>query len=520
MSNPVNNFSFHPPLPSSEKEEATDSVLEQDNLDLPPIAILSDDVLGMIFNLATQGGKDQETLLDIREVSWQWHNVVDAWVIGPCWGKLQKQCCNTALHPAIHQIHAQADDLEKAPLLNRIHSLSFSYFARFSYLTEALRKQGAPIPNCYDILGFEPRSYHGMQKKIDFSLQAAWKRISRQIDFEGALVPANAGAIRAWFDDPAHQAQLEQVKKLNLADAPLTAYPSEIFKLARLKELHFNSNRLICLPSAIGALTQLTELDLSYNEFTTLPKAIGDLVHLQLLSLSSNKLSKLPKSIGNLTQLRWLYLDNNRLSKLPKQLGNLVRLTELTFYTNQLTSLPKTVLKLLELQTLEPHGNPLLFLFDCNLDQPEVNELISPIQFTQKYLSCSTYECRSELARFCQQVHCGKDLATLNSTFEKLSEHMQQQIFQTWANRFLITESPSEIKEDLLANRKHLIEAVILTIRKKLRSLPDEQLKVAYAQIATLARNRKAGPKWGKRHAADNIIRFIDAIALTNESTY
>ena len=64
-------------------------------------------------------------------------------------------------------------------------------------------------------------------------------------------------------------------------------------------------------------LTNLKRLDLDDNQLTSLPPEIGQLTSLRVLSLSNNQLTSVPAEIGQLTNLQVLRLYSNQLTSLP-----------------------------------------------------------------------------------------------------------------------------------------------------------------------------------------------------------
>ena len=163
-----------------------------------------------------------------------------------------------------------------------------------------------------------------------------WSIIGRSIgveeDMSAALKSYDAAIEKAsgfsdWIGH--NQAQLTNLKRLDLDDNQLTSLPPEIGQLTNLHQLDLYNNQLTSLPAEIGQLTNLRELSLgviprlryearrygqtilgvastaiaayaahSFGFFT-----LSDFEDAQELSLNNNQLTCVPAEIGQLTNL-------------------------------------------------------------------------------------------------------------------------------------------------------------------------------------------------------------------------
>ncbi len=354
------------------EEEDSVSAVEQDQA---PIDMVSDDLLSLFFTYATNDCKDGTTLSAIRGTRRSWYNVLDTYNLGTCWGKLQKKVRNPSLRSvvaqivfvdrfvseviasAIYPLDEKFEESEQPVLLNRIDPLDFSSFSRFAALTQELRKRGAPIPHEHAVIGLELSAYEKMQRHLDTALETIWMRTQEQIDFEGAPIPANAEAIRAWMNNPLNADKIALIAELDLSNMNLTVLPPEIGKLVQLTRLDLSQNRISALPPEIGKLTLLTWLNLSQNRISALPPEIGKLTLLTWLNLSTNQLTTFPLEIGTLSLLTELNLSQNRITVLPPQIGNFSLLRKLALYENWITTLPPEIGHLIQLTQLRLEKN-------------------------------------------------------------------------------------------------------------------------------------------------------------------
>ena len=256
--------------------------------------------------------------------------------------------------------------------------------------------------------------------------------IEPEIDFEGALVPENAQAIRTWLNDHANTGKIAHITRLDLNNMDLELLPSEISKFTQLTWLNLSDNQLTELPEAICELTQLTSLGFSYN-----------------------RIMKLPEAIGNLTQLRALDVTNNRLTSLPKSISNLTRLCEFFPSGNLLISFlckpdPLSIVKWHNTY----HYGPASSYRDKRINHEEM---------VKEYSACSDHVCNSALASLCQEIHRGSEDDVLKDVFAKLTPEMQSNIRKQWAT----IASSSKAEEDLFADRTSFTKAVIAAVQEK-----------------------------------------------------
>lgn len=477
---------------SSSREEKEEEFPVSEKEALPPIDMLSNDVLGgKIFNYTTNVCR--KNLGAIRGTCRKWREVFDVHNLRVSWGMLPKEIKTPSLRVLVNQIvfidrfvseviasalnpdYAALSQLDQADLLNRIKDMDPSGFSRFSQLTQSLREKGAPIPHQHAVIGFELSPYEKMQRKLDTSLETIWTRIQQQIDFEGAPIPANAETIREWLSNPINADKIARITQLSLSRMKLEILPPEIGKLSQLKELNLIENKLTILPPEIGNLSQLTKLQFRFNRLTTLPPTIGNLSQLKELCVSENCLTILPSEIGKLSKLTWIslsgnqltvlpleiaglselkYLDlsanrltilppeignlsqlqrfdlaNNWLLRLPPEIGNLSRVQELNLFNNPLTTLPAEIFKISQtIYTDNLHNTLLLFTLPRDFC-PSISDRFIKIRYlTESFLDCSDYSCRTPLASLCQKIHLGYEGYLLRDTFETLSSDMQERI--------------------------------------------------------------------------------------------
>ncbi len=315
---------------------------------------------------------------------------------------------------------------------------------------------------------------------------------------------------------PAEISTLSWLTMLNLSKNRLTTLPSEIGKLSRLTTLDLGANQLSTLPLEIGNLSRLTSLSLSKNQFTTFPSMIGNFSQLESLSFSENMLTTLPPEIGKLSKVTLLFLFGNRLTNLPPEIGKLTQLKMLGLFENRLTTFPPEFANLSQLGQMILRHNPFLFTLKKEFQLFNEHKYTDFELITAKFSACSDYNCHTPLASLCQQIHLGKEGDLLRSTFETLSDEMQQRIRKAWAAIPSSSSAPSEAEADLFADRASFAHAVIIALQGKWASFPQAQRNQIYVQVAVLARmNKDIG--LGMLFAEENIIRLIDAMELATQ---
>ncbi len=384
---------------------------------LSSLNLLNYDSLAIVLKYATGNGRlqDANTLASARKTCLLWRAIIDQHVIGPRWFKLIETAHNPDLQILIYKVDLSYRLVDQIMSAVAPEDLPFGapgnnipgrpYFERFSDLTDQLREMGLPIRKDALVLGFEAHPYRTMQKKLDKTLESAWRRIHGALNFEENPFPMNAHAIRHWLNDVENTEKRALLERLNLMSMNLEIMPPEIGKFTHLSVLDLSGNQLTTLPKAIGELkqlknlllannhltqlpetcgnfTQLTWLDLSRNQFThisdpiyrlhnlrtfllagnqlvSLPETLCRLSLLTSLQLTSNQLETLPGTIGNLSQLTSLHLSDNKLSTLPETIGNLAHLESIDLSHNKLSDLPKSFNHLSSLKSLELSHNEL-----------------------------------------------------------------------------------------------------------------------------------------------------------------
>ncbi len=368
------------------KEEAvSDEVLENQTT----IPHLNEDVIRMIFQFATNSGKNGEIVSKMRLTCRAWHDAIDDYVLKPCWiAMIQNRIKNPTLRDLVAFVDVNACSIDTDILIklfiesvinsalisssdeadvldrlsNRIEPLRSNYFHRFSHLTHELRIRGAPIPSKSAVLGFERSTYEKMQQTLDSAVETIWPHIRlwmslQEINLQGESHAANAQAIRRLLDNPANAQKIARVTELHLSRRNITALFPEIGKFTQLSILKLSSNKLTSLPKTICNLSLLTALELDDNKLKSLSSKIGSLFQLKKLHLSKNELRILPATIGNLAQLTSLDVSSNSLAQLPETIGNLAQLTSLDVSSNSLAQLPETIGNLAQLTSLNVSFN-------------------------------------------------------------------------------------------------------------------------------------------------------------------
>jgi len=158
------------------------------------------------------------------------------------------------------------------------------------------------------------------------------------------------------------------VTALNLNRCRLQKLPPSIKNIQNLKKLYLAENRLKLLAEAIGNLKNLEKLNLSDNILTELPIEIGNLTNLKELNLNHNNLYLLPDSISKLENLEILLLWGNQLRILPSNTSRMASLKVLGLSYNRLEKFSDLPLKLQNLEILDLSNNHLKFL-NGNLEQ-------------------------------------------------------------------------------------------------------------------------------------------------------
>jgi Leucine-rich repeat (LRR) protein len=132
--------------------------------------------------------------------------------------------------------------------------------------------------------------------------------------------------------------------------------PASYKTFSGLKKLDLSENGLIAFPNGARKNRNLTELDLQRNQIT-LSNRIKKHKRLEVIALHENKIQYVPASIKNLPNLKKLTLNINRINKVNDAIGRLKHLEHLSFYKNELTAVPKGVYQLNELGQIDLFHN-------------------------------------------------------------------------------------------------------------------------------------------------------------------
>ncbi len=389
MGKPIHLLANNTPITSvsSDKGKEEDVFLpispEKEPLEVAPIDTLPVEILAMIFQLATNNGKDPNTLCRMREVNRLWHQLIEGTaededlyrygLLSSLWNKLKAEIQHPFLKERIFLIDRSVSWIIALPDGDSCDEesvlfLDSTHFSHFQDLSRELT--GAPR-----LLGFSAAPYEDMQRDLDTSLEQIWPLIQAKIKFARAPIPDNAQAIREWLNNPANAEKIACITWLDLTYRNLKVLPPEIGHFSQLKTLNLDFNQLSSLPLALNnlsilktltlrnnsfsffpqviySLSQLTILSLHDNQLSSLPQAIGNLSQLQHLNLSKNNLSSFPPTFTNLTQLETFLINNNQFSSLPSFIGNFTQLTVLGLNSNSLSSLPSTIGNLSQLTVL------------------------------------------------------------------------------------------------------------------------------------------------------------------------
>lgn len=164
----------------------------------------------------------------------------------------------------------------------------------------------------------------------------------------------------------------DAVRRLDLSNVELTAFPLEILELANLEELRLRNDGLSSLPEEIGELKKLRLLDLSGNPISVLPARFTELVGLQELYLNEDNVLDLEADIAALAELpklRALHLERDGLTELPGNISKLAALEELYLNGNQLERVPPPLMMMPKLKLIELHENPMDPLMPIEMQQ-------------------------------------------------------------------------------------------------------------------------------------------------------
>ena len=118
----------------------------------------------------------------------------------------------------------------------------------------------------------------------NLALSQLWSHIRQRIN-AGPALNARVADIRAWINDIANQATLNQVRVLR---CDLNACPPEIGRLSGLMSLRLSNGAMRTLPATFENLHNLQMLDLSGQRFREIPEVISRLPVLWALNMENN----------------------------------------------------------------------------------------------------------------------------------------------------------------------------------------------------------------------------------------
>lgn len=357
-----------------------------------------------------------------------------------------------------------------------------------------------------------------------------------------ALTPPPQGheAIRAWLTSPDNAAFVQQITYIELLNKGLESLPPEIGLFTNLEILCLDNNLLRELPDSICNLRSLINISLTYNQLTSLPNAFGNLSSLELVLLRHNHLQSLPASIDTLVNLNDLQLSNNSLSSLPQSICKLPRLHTLNLSDNNLCAIPEELGNLPSLVSLKLSNN---FLFTL---PPSIfaNERIAhddpdycttplggnPYLFTLRLGGCKQerlqdlrdrlvqfkqYSPESTLGKLFQAIGAQKSLEEISEILASINPTWQEKITSCSIESIasVIASIQSEDQDALFIAR---LSASAQTAAKRMFSeLPSAQKDKVYHEIARMNGVIEDPLSWGKEHAFDHALIFVDALEKT-----
>ncbi|MBX3720095.1 MAG: leucine-rich repeat domain-containing protein [Parachlamydiales bacterium] len=350
--------------------------------------------------------------------------------------------------------------------------------------------------------------------------------------------PQGHDAIRAWLASANNTAFVQQITYIQLINANLEYLPPEIglftnleslcldnnmlrmlpeslCNLIALRRISLTSNKLTCLPNAFGNLHSLQEALLHNNQLKSLPASISSLTNLHSLQLAGNHLSTLPPSICNLPALATLNLNNNKLCALPIEIGNLPSLEELHFWNNFLFTLPASILDREGTEFFQCSNNQSLiggnpFIFNMNSSN---RSSFQALKFRWKHLiQCSP---ESDLGKLFYAIGTQKPLNEIKKIITSMNPTWQENIINC-SNEGIAQEIAlikSGDQEALFIAR--LSASIQMAVSRTFSDLPPAQKDKIYDEIAAMNGISENCAEWGKEHAFDNILLFVDALEKT-----
>jgi Leucine-rich repeat (LRR) protein len=385
-----------------------------------------------------------------------------------------------------------------------------------------------------------------IQAAQDSSLVKIWReRLHWGIILNLVRLPAeNASAqeIRTWMQEGTNQPLLQRITRQNWGSLQLTCVPEEIGLCIGLQEhLTLSSNNLVFLPERVfQSLTALQMLDLSSNGLVSLPEGVFQslialqtlflynnrlvslpggvfrgLTALQRLFLSSNHLTSLPEGVfRGLTALDTLFLSSNHLTSLPGGIfRGLTALRSLHLSNNHLASLPEEIFRGLTLQGLELYDNPQLMIFYTDLPRGNNRECLGMMQ------DFFNYTCVSQFATFYKLAAGNGPSGAVQASFSMLPAPIKNALYReirVQAGRSVDDSEWSELHT--FKDMPRFQQALKKHVKESFWHLSLDQQDGVYGHVYRLAQREDVVDRhvsnWGKVHAFDNILRFIDAMML------
>jgi Leucine-rich repeat (LRR) protein len=301
---------------------------------------------------------------------------------------------------------------------------------------------------------------------------------------------------------------LSQLQGLNLAHNQISCIPNSLSNLSQLQGLNLAHNQISCIPDSLSNLSQLQWLSLDDNQISSISDSLGSLSQLQQLTLANNQINDIPDSLSKLSQLRWLCLSNNKISSIPDSLNNLAQLQQLTLENNQINNIPNSLADLPPQLWLPLNDNPLLFIYDKNFIPSNISELIAQCSEFKEY------KCLSSFSNLCQLIVLKNDNhEVIKGAFGNLKKNDQNLIFE------MVYKVSGVCSDDPIWGEHHVFDdmnifyyAVKKAIAAKFDRLSLKEQNAVYGEIYQLAQPNTEDPKWGKRHAFNNVLRLIDAM--------
>jgi Leucine-rich repeat (LRR) protein len=174
---------------------------------------------------------------------------------------------------------------------------------------------------------------------------------------------------------PVHFRNLKNLKKLDLSESSLKAFPSGIYHNKKLEDVNLQHNNITLEHDRLKPLPSLSRLALQYNKIRSVPSSIQSFDNLQRLNFNHNKIVEIAPEIASLKKLEYLSLYNNELSSIPKGLFGLSSLKLIDLYFNQITEIPDDIAHWKNLEVLFIAHNRIWTLPDTLLSLKNITEL-------------------------------------------------------------------------------------------------------------------------------------------------